>query len=45
MPRELSQAILTALDPEKAQAMTRRASAVLAAHDGATRRIVDLLTA
>jgi 3-deoxy-D-manno-octulosonic-acid transferase len=42
---ELSQAIATSLDPEKARAMTRKASAVLATHDGATRRIVDLLTA
>ncbi len=42
---ELSQAITTALDREKAQAITRRASAVLAIHDGATRRIVDLLSA
>jgi 3-deoxy-D-manno-octulosonic-acid transferase len=42
---QLSQAIVTALDQEKALAMTRRASAVLAAHDGATRRILDLLEA
>ncbi|MGL4401354.1 MAG: 3-deoxy-D-manno-octulosonic acid transferase [Luteolibacter sp.] len=42
---ELSQAIITALDPVKAPAMTRKASAELAAHEGATRRILDLLTA
>lgn len=40
----LSEAIVTALDPQTAQAMTRRASVLLATHDGATRRIVDLLT-
>jgi 3-deoxy-D-manno-octulosonic-acid transferase len=40
----LSQAIATALDREKAPTITRRASAVLATHDGATRRILDLLT-
>ncbi len=42
---DLSQAVATALDPENAKVMTRQASAVLAAHDGATRRILDLLTA
>lgn len=42
---ELSQSIVTSLDPEKAHAMTRKASAVLATHDGATRRILELLTA
>ncbi len=41
----LPQAILTALDPQNAQAMTRRASALLALHNGATRRILKLLTA
>jgi 3-deoxy-D-manno-octulosonic-acid transferase len=42
---ELSQAIKTALDPVKAQAMTYKASAELAIHKGATGRILDLLTA
>jgi 3-deoxy-D-manno-octulosonic-acid transferase len=42
---ELSQAVTTALDPVKAQEMTRKATAELAAHEGATRRILDLLTA
>jgi len=41
---ELSRAILTALDPQKAQAMTRNASALLARHEGATQRILALLT-
>ncbi len=39
----LSQAILTALDPEAAVAMTRRASQILARHEGATRRIIELI--
>ena len=38
-------AILTALEPQKAQVMTRQASALLALHHGATRRILELLTA
>ena len=41
---ELSQAILTALAPEKSQAMTRRATALLTRHDGATHRILELLS-
>jgi 3-deoxy-D-manno-octulosonic-acid transferase len=41
---QLATAILTALDPEKATAMTRAASAILNRHHGATRRILDLLT-
>jgi len=39
----LSAAILAALDPSEAAAMTRNASAALARHDGATRRILALL--
>ncbi len=42
---ELSRAILAALDPQNAAAMTRRASALLARHEGSTRRILALLTA
>jgi 3-deoxy-D-manno-octulosonic-acid transferase len=41
----LSQAILTALDPHTARIMTREASALLALHEGATQRILDLLGA
>jgi 3-deoxy-D-manno-octulosonic-acid transferase len=41
---ELSQAILSALEPAKAQALARNAAAVLASHDGATQRILALLT-
>ena len=40
---ELSQAIRSALDPQKATIMARQASALLAPHAGATRRILDLL--
>ncbi len=40
---ELSQAIVTALDPAKAKTMTRQATALLTVHDGATLRILDLL--
>jgi 3-deoxy-D-manno-octulosonic-acid transferase len=39
----LSQAIITALDPPHASALTRNASAVLIRHDGATQRIIDVL--
>lgn len=39
----LQQAILTALFPEKSQAMTRAASDLLASHNGATKRILELL--
>ena len=39
----LSQAIITALDPETAAAMTRHASQILARHEGATRRIIELI--
>ena len=42
---ELSRAIVTALEPQMAQAMTREASALLARHDGATQRILALLMA
>ncbi len=40
---ELTTAILAALNPTKARLMTRNASAALASHDGATRRILALL--
>ncbi len=40
---ELARAIVAALDPDNARSMTRKASALLARHDGATRRILDLL--
>jgi 3-deoxy-D-manno-octulosonic-acid transferase len=40
---ELEQAILTALSSEKARAMTRAASDLLTHHDGATRRILEVL--
>ncbi len=40
----LAAAIVTALSPQHAVAMTRAASAILRRHDGATRRIIDLLT-
>lgn len=40
----LSQAIPAALNSHNAQAMTRQASALLALHNGATRRILELLT-
>ena len=43
-PHELSNAILTALDPDAMKAMTHRASQLLAAHQGATQRILALLT-
>lgn len=39
----LRSAILSALDPSKADAMTRSAAAALAHHEGATRRILALL--
>lgn len=41
----LSNAIVTALDPEEIATMTRNASQLLARHEGATRRILDLLNA
>lgn len=41
--RGLSQAILTAIDPAKASALTRSASAVLERHNGATQRILEVL--
>lgn len=40
---ELPSAILSALDPRKAESMIASASALLIHHEGATRRIVDLL--
>ena len=42
---ELASAIVTALEPQKARTMTRQATALLAHHDGATRRILALLRA
>ena len=42
---ELSRAIVTSLDPQIALEMTRRASELLARHDGATVRILNLLMA
>lgn len=42
---ELCTAIPRALDPQTAATMTRNASHVLASHDGATQRILDLLGA
>ena len=42
---ELASAIVTVLEPQKARAMTHEASALLAHHDGATRRILALLAA
>jgi 3-deoxy-D-manno-octulosonic-acid transferase len=42
---ELSQAITTALDLANAHRMTHAASALLAPHEGATRRILDILQA
>jgi len=41
---ELPRAILTALDPRKAETITASASALLVHHAGATKRIVDLLS-
>lgn len=41
----LSEAILTALDPQKAKSLTDAASVLLARHDGATQRILKLLGA
>lgn len=40
---ELAVAILAALDPAKAEILTRNASSLLARHDGATLRILNLL--
>ncbi len=42
---ELTRAIITALDPQKARVMTREAAALLARHDCATQRILALLMA
>jgi 3-deoxy-D-manno-octulosonic-acid transferase len=39
----LSQAIIAALDPPQASALTRNATAVLTRHDGATQRIIGIL--
>jgi 3-deoxy-D-manno-octulosonic-acid transferase len=41
----LSKAIITALDPQVAEPMTRHAAQVLARHEGATQRIIELLHA
>ena len=43
-PPDLSAAIRLALDPHHAAAMTRSAAELLARHDGATRRILTLLS-
>jgi 3-deoxy-D-manno-octulosonic-acid transferase len=40
----LEHAIRTALDSQHAAEITRNAARVLATHDGATRRVIDLLT-
>lgn len=39
----LSQAIIAALDPRRSKAMTRNASQLLASHEGATQRVIDLV--
>lgn len=44
-PAELAAAVLATLEPDKAEAMIRSASSALARHEGATRRILDLLMA
>lgn len=44
-PSALAQAIISALNPATAKPMTRNAAQVLLRHDGATQRILDLLTA
>lgn len=41
----LGKAIIAALDPQSAGSMTLNATALLAPHDGATQRILDLLNA
>jgi 3-deoxy-D-manno-octulosonic-acid transferase len=42
---DVQKAIITALDPTKAEAMTRSAARILKRHEGATRRVITLLTA
>lgn len=42
---ELCKAIVTALEPQSAKPMTRNATLLLAPHEGATKRILDLLHA
>ncbi|MEY4569103.1 MAG: hypothetical protein RLZZ398_542 [Verrucomicrobiota bacterium] len=42
---ELTRAVIAALDPQKARTMTQHASALLARHEGATRRILTILRA
>ena len=42
---ELTRAVIAALDPQKARTMTHQASALLAGHEGATRRILAILRA
>ena len=37
----LREAIITALDPSKAESMSRNAASILQGHDGATRRIIS----
>jgi 3-deoxy-D-manno-octulosonic-acid transferase len=41
----LRDAIISALDPSKAEAMTRNAASILQRHEGATKRIISLLGA
>ncbi len=41
----LCEAIITALDPSKAETLTRNAARILQRHEGATKRIITLLTA
>jgi 3-deoxy-D-manno-octulosonic-acid transferase len=41
----LREAIITALDPSKAESMTRNAASILQRHEGATKRIISLLGA
>lgn len=42
---ELCKAIITALDPSKAEAITRSAARILGRHEGATQRVIALLSA
>lgn len=43
-PAALSKAIGSALDPQTAKTITRHAASLLTLHDGATRRILDILS-
>ncbi len=42
-PAELGRAIRAALDPQRARTLTRNAGTLLESHEGATRRIIDLI--